>query len=64
MCSFLDGKLERVKPGDCVVAFSQQELYRLRREIEEKTSRKCAIIYGGLPPGQASSYFLSEYSKH
>ncbi|XP_015770694.1 PREDICTED: ATP-dependent RNA helicase SUPV3L1, mitochondrial-like [Acropora digitifera] len=46
----LDGKLERVKPGDCVVAFSQQELYRLRREIEEKTSRKCAIIYGGLPP--------------
>lgn len=46
----LDGRLERVKPGDCVVAFSQQELYRLRREIEEKTSRKCAIIYGGLPP--------------
>ena len=64
MCSFLDGKLERVKPGDCVVAFSQQELYRLRREIEEKTSGKCAIIYGGLPPGQASSYFISEHSKH
>ncbi|XP_015748846.1 PREDICTED: ATP-dependent RNA helicase SUPV3L1, mitochondrial-like [Acropora digitifera] len=48
LCKY--GKLERVKPGDCVVAFSQQELYRLRREIEEKTSRKCAIIYGGLPP--------------
>ncbi|XP_068746401.1 ATP-dependent RNA helicase SUPV3L1, mitochondrial-like isoform X3 [Montipora capricornis] len=56
----LGGKLQGVKPGDCVVSFSQQELYRLRREIEKKSRTKCAIIYGGLPPAtkveQASKF--------
>ena len=47
------GKLKGVRPGDCVVAFSQQELYQLRREIEEKSGKKCAIVYGGLPPGES-----------
>ena len=34
-----------------MVAFSQRDLYQLRREIERKSNWKCAIIYGGLPPG-------------
>lgn len=52
---FADGKLRKVKPGDCMVAFSQRDLYQLRREIEKKSKEKCAIIYGGLPPGKAST---------
>ena len=48
---FVDRKFGRVKPGDCVVAFSQKDLYNLRREIEKKSKHKCAIIYGNLPPG-------------
>ena len=39
-------------PGDCVVAFSQRDLYQVRREIEKDSKHKCAIIYGGLPPGE------------
>jgi len=46
----IDRKFGRVKPGDCVVAFSQKDLYNLRREIEKKSKHKCAIIYGNLPP--------------
>lgn len=52
---FADGKLRKVKPGDCMVAFSQRDLYQLRREIEKKSKEKCAIIYGSLPPGKAST---------
>ncbi|KAJ7385590.1 ATP-dependent RNA helicase supv3l1, mitochondrial [Desmophyllum pertusum] len=46
----LGGSFKNVKPGDCVVAFSQQDLYRVRREIERASEQKCAIIYGSLPP--------------
>ena len=34
------------------MAFSQRDLYQVRREIEKDSDKKCAIIYGGLPPGE------------
>ena len=34
------------------MAFSQRDLYQVRREIEKDSKKKCAIIYGGLPPGE------------
>ena len=34
------------------MAFSQRDLYQVRREIEKDSKHKCAIIYGGLPPGE------------
>lgn len=34
------------------MAFSQRDLYQVRREIEKDSKQKCAIIYGGLPPGE------------
>ena len=34
------------------MAFSQRDLYQVRREIEKDSNKKCAIIYGGLPPGE------------
>lgn len=46
----LDGNFKNIRAGDCVVAFSQWDLYQVRRQIERQTDKKCAIIYGSLPP--------------
>jgi ATP-dependent RNA helicase SUPV3L1/SUV3 len=45
----LKGSYSNVRPGDCVVAFSRQKVYEIKREIEKATRHSCAIIYGGLP---------------
>ena len=39
-----------VRPGDCVVAFSRNDIFAIKREIESLTSYKCCVIYGSLPP--------------
>eukprot|EP00978_Attheya_sp_CCMP212_P015637 scaffold40295_cov46-Attheya_sp.AAC.5 len=39
-----------VQPGDCVVAFSRNDIFAIKREIEQSTQYKCCIIYGALPP--------------
>ncbi|KAF1955881.1 P-loop containing nucleoside triphosphate hydrolase protein [Byssothecium circinans] len=44
------GKLRHLEKGDCVVVFSVIGIHALRREIEKKTGRKCAMVYGSLPP--------------
>ncbi|PIK48074.1 putative ATP-dependent RNA helicase SUPV3L1, mitochondrial isoform X2 [Apostichopus japonicus] len=53
------GSLENVRPGDCIVAFSKNDLYSLSRQIEA-LGKECAVIYGSLPPGaklnQASKF--------
>lgn len=36
--------------GDAIVAFSRKMLHVLRKRVENDTGRRCAIIYGGLPP--------------
>lgn len=46
----LGGKLDRLEKGDCIVAFSVVGIHALRREVETKTGKKCAIVYGSLPP--------------
>lgn len=46
----LDGALDDLQKGDCVVAFSVISIHALRNDIEKKTRKKCAIVYGGLPP--------------
>ncbi|EDU42082.1 Superfamily II helicase [Pyrenophora tritici-repentis] len=46
----LQGNLNLLEKGDCVVAFSVLAIHALRRLIERKTGKKCAIVYGGLPP--------------
>ncbi|KAH7116059.1 P-loop containing nucleoside triphosphate hydrolase protein [Dendryphion nanum] len=46
----LGGRLNSLEKGDCVVAFSVLGIHALRRQIESKTGRKCAIVYGSLPP--------------
>jgi ATP-dependent RNA helicase SUPV3L1/SUV3 len=41
---------DAIQKGDCLIAFSKKEVYKLKLEVESKTDHKCAIIYGNLPP--------------
>lgn len=44
------GSYKNVQPGDCVVAFSRNDIFAIKREIEKNTKYKCCVIYGSLPP--------------
>lgn len=44
------GSYKTVQPGDCVVAFSRNDIFAIQREIEQSTDMKCCVIYGSLPP--------------
>jgi ATP-dependent RNA helicase SUPV3L1/SUV3 len=46
----LRGKLDMLQKGDCIVAFTVLGIHAIRRDIEMKTGKKCAIVYGSLPP--------------
>lgn len=50
MKTAIEGNYNDLKKGDAVVAFSRMSLHVLKRTIETKTGRRCAIIYGSLPP--------------
>lgn len=53
--SSLKGDYSKIQPGDCVVAFSKQDIFSIRRQIERLTPYKCAVIYGQLPPETRSN---------
>ncbi|XP_069549776.1 ATP-dependent RNA helicase SUPV3L1, mitochondrial [Brachyistius frenatus] len=42
--------LDNLKPGDCIVCFSKNDIYSISRQIEVR-GQECAVIYGSLPPG-------------
>lgn len=44
------GSYKNVQSGDCVVAFSKNDIFAIKREIEQSTNHKCSVIYGSLPP--------------
>lgn len=44
------GSYRKVQPGDCIVAFSRNDIFAIKREIESLTDYKCCVIYGKLPP--------------
>ncbi|KAH0491959.1 hypothetical protein TgHK011_003360 [Trichoderma gracile] len=46
----LNGDYSSLQKGDAIVAFSRLNLHSLKQRIEETTGRRCAIIYGSLPP--------------
>mmetsp|Transcript_22883 Transcript_22883/g.60156 ORF Transcript_22883/g.60156 Transcript_22883/m.60156 type:complete len:214 (+) Transcript_22883:1787-2428(+) len=41
---------KNVRKGDCIVAFSRQDIFRIRESIERLTPFKCCVVYGQLPP--------------
>lgn len=42
--------LTRIRKGDCIVTFSRTNIFNLKKDIEEKTGLRCAVVYGRLPP--------------
>lgn len=46
----LRGNLKLLRKGDCIVAFSIMQIHALKQQIEIETGRRCAIVYGSLPP--------------
>lgn len=46
----LKGSFENLQKGDAVVSFSRVNLHTLKAGIEKATGKKCAIVYGALPP--------------
>lgn len=42
--------LSNVRPGDCIVCFSKNDIYTISKKIEA-LGKEVAIIYGTLPPG-------------
>lgn len=44
------GSLKNLQKGDAVVSFSRVGIHGLKRTIEKATGKRCAIVYGGLPP--------------
>ncbi len=46
----LNGDFRNLQKGDCVVSFTRVGLHKLKAGIEQQTGRRCAIVYGSLPP--------------
>ncbi|KAL1874555.1 RNA helicase [Diaporthe australafricana] len=46
----LKGRFENLQKGDAVVSFSRINLHEIKAGIEKVTGKKCAIVYGALPP--------------
>ncbi|XP_020797251.1 ATP-dependent RNA helicase SUPV3L1, mitochondrial [Boleophthalmus pectinirostris] len=42
--------LDNLRPGDCIVCFSKNDIYSISRQVEAR-GLECAVIYGSLPPG-------------
>ncbi|KAM7213585.1 ATP-dependent RNA helicase [Rhypophila decipiens] len=46
----LDNDFKHLQKGDCVVTFSRVSIHSLKNVIEKETGRRCAVVYGSLPP--------------
>ncbi|KAK0735819.1 hypothetical protein B0T21DRAFT_368594 [Apiosordaria backusii] len=50
MSKSLRGDFKNLEKGDAVVAFSRIALHKIKAGIEQATGKRCAIVYGSLPP--------------
>ncbi|KAI1503848.1 ATP-dependent RNA helicase SUV3 [Biscogniauxia marginata] len=46
----LRGKWTDLQKGDAVITFSRVAIHGLKKEIEIQTGKRCAVVYGSLPP--------------
>ncbi|KAH7666209.1 RNA helicase protein [Dioscorea alata] len=44
------GSFSNIRTGDCVVAFSRYNIYKIKRQIENERLLPCSVVYGSLPP--------------
>lgn len=43
-------RFDKLEKGDCIVTFSKMTIHAIKAAVERETGRRCAIIYGSLPP--------------
>jgi ATP-dependent RNA helicase SUPV3L1/SUV3 len=46
----LKGNLRKLEKGDAVILFSRLQIHAMKAEIEKIKGRRCAVVYGSLPP--------------
>lgn len=48
--------VHELRHGDCIIAFSRKEIFRLKRLIDRETQGQvcCGVVYGSLPPESRS----------
>ncbi|KAL2133079.1 hypothetical protein VTI74DRAFT_2947 [Chaetomium olivicolor] len=51
----LKNDFTKLQKGDAVVAFSRVSIHQLKAGIEQATGRRCAVVYGSLPPETRAS---------
>ncbi|GAA0152596.1 DNA metabolism protein [Lithospermum erythrorhizon] len=44
------GSFSNIRTGDCIVTFSRQKIYNMKKEIESGEKHLCSVVYGSLPP--------------
>jgi ATP-dependent RNA helicase SUPV3L1/SUV3 len=50
MPNSLNGDLRKLRKGDAIILFSRVQIHAMKRDIEQATGRRCAVVYGSLPP--------------
>jgi ATP-dependent RNA helicase SUPV3L1/SUV3 len=50
MDTSLKGDLKNIEKGDAVILFSRLAIHGMKASIEKATGRRCAVVYGSLPP--------------
>lgn len=50
MSESLHGTWKNLQKGDAIVSFSRVGIHAIKKQIENITGRRCAIVYGSLPP--------------
>ena len=46
----LNGNLKNMQKGDAIILFSRIAIHAMKQDVERLTGRRCAVVYGGLPP--------------
>lgn len=46
----LGNDLSKLEKGDCVILFSRVAIHAMKKQIETATGKRCAVVYGSLPP--------------
>lgn len=44
------GSFSNVRTGDCIVTFSRQTIYKMKKKIQDRGKHLCSVVYGSLPP--------------
>jgi ATP-dependent RNA helicase SUPV3L1/SUV3 len=46
----LRGDLKKLEKGDAIILFSRVAIHAMKVEVEKTTGKRCAVVYGSLPP--------------